>query len=309
MCYSTMTDESKIVEIRKSELEERLAAAFRSEREGGYGYMDCGGRHHPWKNIYYKILSAFESGERQTIEKAVTQRMSVPGIHRIVDQGCGHAQSLRETTITLAQKYPENEFLSYGITGCLKDVWLGGKVFDFAETPEQRELVQKYGIHSFQERGRNYQFLGIEDDIHSVMKQFPYEVDLIFSDNTYFHLVSPWLALKCTADKLSVGGVALIRTIFNSYVYDSSYQRIEEEKIVNTLQQHNPHYEIISPTPGMDHRVLAIIKRGEAPFKTHQYLAWVEEKTFDNTRYRNVRTFYVTTTMPVPSPFLPIDTL
>ncbi|MDO8655826.1 MAG: hypothetical protein Q7K45_01180 [Nanoarchaeota archaeon] len=302
-----MKDELKIVGIRKSELEERLATSFKSVLGRGYFYMDCGGRHMPWKNIYDKILSAFEDSKRETIEEAVAQKMSLPGIHRIMDQGCGHAQSLRETTLTFVRKYPDNEFLGYGITGCLGDVWLGGKVFDFQETPEQRKSVKEYGIHSFQERGRNYQFFGIENDIHTIMKKFPYEVDLIFSDNTYFHLVAPWLALKRTVDKLNVGGVAMVRTLFNAKVHTFSYQEIDEEDIVNNLRQDNPHYEILSPTPGMDHRVLTIIKRGEAPFKTHQYLAGVEQKSFDDTRYINARNFYSPTLLR--SPFLPIDTL
>jgi len=305
-----MTDnqDKVIVEMKQQELDERLASAFESVRGRGYFYSDCGGRHHSnWKNTYDKILSAFECNEQKIIEEAVALRVLQPRVHRIMDQGCGHAQSLLELTLKLAQKYPENEFLGYGITGCLNDVWLGGRVFDFRITKEQQKLVQEHGIHSFQERGKNYQFFGTENDIHKVMKQFPYELDVIFSDNTYFHLAAPWLALKQTMDKLSVGGIALIRTLFNSYIYNFSHQKMKEEEIVENLQEHNPHYEILSSTARMDHRVLAIIKRADTPFKTHHYLAWVDEKSFDDQIYRNTITFY--SKLSPPADFLAIDTL
>lgn len=302
------TENRIIVEMKLQELEERLASAFESAKKIGGFYSDCGGRHHSnWRNIYDKILSAFDSSEQDIIEGTILQTMSQPGVHRIMDQGCGHAQSLLGITQKMASFYPDNEFLSYGITADLKEVWLGGKVFYFKETDEQRRLVKEYSIHSFQESGRNYKFFGIEDDIHTVMKKCPYELDLIFSDNAYFHLVAPWLALKRTVDKLKVGGVAMVRTLFNATVHTFEDREMEEEEIVNNLRRNNPDYEILSPTAGQDHRVLVIIKREDIPFKTHQYLAWVDEKSFDKNVYRNARTFY--STMPMQSLFLSIDTL
>ena len=277
-----------IMKMQHSELEEILASAFESHREKGYFYMDCGGRHHgDWINIYDKILSSFNDDQRKFLEQQVQSTMSRPGIHRIMDQGCGHAQSLREVTVRLASHYPQNKFIGYGLSGSLKDIWLGGRKFDFHITSDQQRLIKVYGIQPFQEKGENYEFFGVEDDLHTVMLRFPYLLDLVVSDNTYFHLAVPWLALKRTVDKLTMGGIALIRTLFNSKVNTFTQKVIADVQVLNNLRKDNVDYEVFSVNSKQDHRVLAIIKRGDNFFKTNLYLGWVEEEG-----YKKVKLFY-----------------
>ena len=204
-----------------------------------------------------------------------------------MDQGCGHANTLRKITHRFGRKYPAGKFFGYGVSGDLESMWLGHKKGDWDLTTEERELIERHGIHPFDSYGEsNARFFGIEEDIHKVMKNFPYELDLVVSDNTYFHLLAPWMALKHTADRLSVGGVAMIRTIpFDvDHILQSS---ISQNKLLRLLRRNNPDYEIISPPPEKDRRLLAVVKRAKTEFKTDIHISIVSEGDS-----RSVRSFY-----------------
>jgi len=284
--------ERVIVGITREELDNLLASIFEQHRKSGYFYNDCGGRCDPdWINTYDKILSKFDNEQKEFIENLVKSKMSLPGIHRIMDQGCAHANSLRELTERFVKEYPTNHFEGYGVSGSLKDMWLGSREWDREITPEQAKLMEKHGIHPFvsyrDEEERNVRFFGIEDDIHKVMKDFPYELDLVISDNTYFHLVAPWLALRRTADRLSVGGVILVRTCFTSGVDYTSGRLMSNETILRNLRGDNPEYQIVNSSPNKSHPTIAVIKTREVEFKTNQYLSLVSEGS-----HRYIRSFY-----------------
>lgn len=284
----------KIVGITREELSDILTSTFESHRGQGYFYNDADyDDPASYVIIYDKFLSRFDDDQRRLIEGQINTKMSEPSVHRIMDQGCGHANTLREITLRFGGQYSAGSFFGYGVSANLEAMWLGHKEQDPDLTEETRKLVENHGIHSFSSYRRdedtNVHFFGIEDDIYRVMKDFPYELDLVISDNTYFHLVAPWMALKRTVDKLSLGGVAMVRTILESGVDHISQRPISREILLTLLQRDNPDYEIFSSSPESRHPVLTLIKKGKADFKTNIHLSLVSEG-----EHRYIRSFYST---------------
>ncbi len=279
-----------IVGITAEELEEKLASRFRNAVSWDvYGYLDYGLANDPnWKNTFDKLLRLFEDEKRRIIENQIDRTMSELGVHRIMDQGCGYANSLRDLTQRFSAAYPQSEFEGYGVSASRKDMQL-----------EQIELQRK--------KRQMPSFFGIEEDIHTVMKTFPHQLDLVISDHMYLHLVAPWLALKRTADKLIAGGVALLRTVPLDVKY-LSQQPMDSAELVELLKQDNPDYTILISDDmfvakrELGWRVLAIIKQAEVPFVTNQYLAFVQEGY-----NRDVCSFYAR--QPVRNDLLSIDNL
>ncbi len=293
--------------ITQAELEKTLASVFESHRGKGYYYMDHDHDHPMRETAYDLLLSYFDDNQRRVIESQIQRTMSQIGTRRIMDQGCDHANSLSMITRRFSEQYPENEYHGYGVSGSLNDMWLEERTWENDMTIQQEELLRDHRIYSFKswnDRAENAQFFGIEDDIHKVMKRFPFPLDLVFSDNTYFHLFMPWLAMKRTADKLAVGGVALIRTLFQFPVDSATGRPMSDHSLVELLGKDNPEYEIISSNPERSRRVLAVVKNGDAEFKTNQYICSVETAECDS---KSIRTFYSKKQQPVD--FLAIDTL
>ena len=91
--------DKKLIGITQPELEQQLAEFFEYNRGKGYFYCDANyddpDLH---QNIYDRLLSRFDNDQRRMIEDQVEFQMSKPGVHRIMDQGCGHANTLRKTT-------------------------------------------------------------------------------------------------------------------------------------------------------------------------------------------------------------------
>jgi len=143
-------------------------------------------------------------------------------------------------------------------------------------TLEELNLIKK-GFYPMGESDySNLKFFGVLQDVHQAMKDFPHPLDLVFSDHAYFHFMAPWLALKRTADKLSVGGVALIRTLLdggNGLVMDTNFKRIEPIDLIKSLREKNPNYNLLISDKRIDYRlVLGIIKKEDTPFKSNMYL-------------------------------------
>ncbi len=288
--------------ITSVELDEHLKEVFESHQGKGYLYMDHDHGQPMRETAYDRLLLYFDDNQREIIEAQIQRTMSQSGTHRIMDQGCGHANSLSAMTRRFSKKYPENEYHGYGVSASLEDMWLGHRTWEDDMTPQQEELLKDHEIYSFEswnDQPEKVSFFGIEDDLHNVMERFPFPLDLVFSDHTYFHLLLPWLALKRTADKLAVGGVAMIRTAFTYKVSSDSGRQMSERSLVKLLQRDNLDYNIISPTSFGMHRVLAIIKNKETKFRTNQYVALVDDYA--------VESFY--SRKPQPADFLAIDHL
>ena len=145
---------------------------------------------------------------------------------------------------------------------------------DFSDV--DRDNLERYNIQPFMRRysPKNTRFFGIESDLHKTMKSFPYLLDLVFSDNTYFHLTVPWLALKRTFDRLNVGGVALVRTIDlpNKWFNDE----LKTKKFLSSLRDNNPSYKIFNAKSG--HEILGVIKNDDKPFITNLYVGKLERE-------------------------------
>lgn len=228
-----------------------------------------------WENTYTRLLSSFNPKVREYIETTIEKALSKGGTHRIMDQGCGQANSIREIIERFWLKYPENRFEGYGVSASLEDMSLA------AGTNSKEEI-------GFEEenKNRNYCFNGIEEDVHQIMKCFPHPLDLVFSDKTYFHLVAPWLALKRTVDKLALGGVGIFGTLFPARVWGSALIELKDDILLYYLAKDNHRgYSLLSSGQNQSrcgHSVLAITKRKEVPFKTNMHLGmlWRGEKHF-----------------------------
>ncbi|PIN75824.1 hypothetical protein COV18_01430 [Candidatus Woesearchaeota archaeon CG10_big_fil_rev_8_21_14_0_10_37_12] len=270
--------------------EDELVASFEAQFElhrgrSDYFYSDCGGRLSlDWQNVYEKLLDCFDPSQREQLENQVNSLFSQPGTHRIMDQGCGHAMSLNETTLRFAREHPNQHFEGYGLSTSIEDIWIGSKAEFNSLTSEEFDLLEKHGIRALKllTAPENTAFFGIEKDLHTALRNFPYNLDLVFSDNTYFHLVVPWMAAKHTAERLTRGGIALFRTIFQNRIIDTSTEPILEAELVKHLQDNNPGYEILTSSPRYGRLVLAIIKQKDSPFITNQHIGW---KHNDSGRY------------------------
>jgi len=277
-----------IIGLTRKELEGLLSYSFEDHRGRGYFYNDINfDDHASYEIIYDKLISHFAVDERETLETQIESQMSKPVLLRIMDQGCGYATTLSRITHRFAAKNMGGQFLGYGVSGDLKVMSLGFKKSRFELTEEEKTLIEKYGIHPFNTyRHDNVQFFGIEDDLHQVMGSFPYNLDLVLSDHTYFHLIAPWLALKRTADRLTVGGVAMIRTLFQLGVRTFSHDQIKDEEFLGILEEENPGYELLS-SHCRGHRTLAVIKREDVTFKTNLHLGLVIDG-----KYKYLNSFY-----------------
>ncbi|MBI2102406.1 hypothetical protein HYT55_01085 [Candidatus Woesearchaeota archaeon] len=278
----------------RDELEQTLASVFESHRGQGYAYMDHDYDRPMTETAYDRLISYFDDDRRKLITSRVQETLSRAGTHHLMDQGCGHANSLNMVARRFARQFPQNEYRGYGVSASLEDMWLGQRAWEDDEMIEDDDkLLEKHNVcpfRSWDDEKENVRFFGIEEDVHKMMEQFPYPLDLVFSDNTYFHLFMPWLALKRTADKLAVGGVAVIRTLFQFSVDSTTGRPMSERSLVELLEKDNPDYHILSSDLQRGRRVLAILKNGEAQFRTNQHICRIE--TLQRGGYKYVGTFY-----------------
>ena len=256
------------------DLESMLKSAFSHHLGRGYFYNDCNfDDPSSYVIIYDKILSQFGS-LRGVVEGKIFQQMSHEGVHRVMDQGCAHAVTLSRLLPRFSEQFPCGQFEGYGVSAHLKAMWLGRLKREYDFTDEEKSLFTENGIQPFWAYDNRYaqsniHYFGIERDIHQVMKHFPFPLDLVISDNTYFHLVAPWMALKRTADCLAIGGVAIIRTLFIRKLRYMSGRKMSDSQYLHLLHKSNPDYEIIHSSLDDVHPVLAVIRHGNSAFRTH----------------------------------------
>lgn len=277
-------DTDAVNPISREEIYRRLNEDFERHVKGrGYFHMDDGGRYYPsWVNEYDRLLGFFPRDIVSHIEGLVSSSMSRSGTHRIMQQGCGHASSLDFLLRRLAIRFPNSNFEGYAIGGDFNSLCLGLRDFDSDLTKEERRRKLEHGILPIMRRysPSRVRYFFMERDIHQAMMDFPNQLDLVFSDNTYMHLTLPWLAMKRTIDKLAVCGVAVVRTIRLS-------DRIQciglgkSNDFLDHLRRLNPSFRIYDAESGEGHAVVVVVKNEEKPFRTDLKMG----KTLDDSGY------------------------
>src|SRR3989344_4190881 len=96
--------------MTRQKLEEMLVSSFEHHRGRGYFHMDYDYGEFSWVNAYDRLLSSFDQNQREVLENQVKAVMAQPGIHRIMDQGCAHANTLREVTRRFSKEYYHGKF-------------------------------------------------------------------------------------------------------------------------------------------------------------------------------------------------------
>ncbi|MBS3169788.1 hypothetical protein J4210_04850 [Candidatus Woesearchaeota archaeon] len=260
------TNEAKKQE-QISRLERYLATAFEQVRGASYSFLDEEG------NVYDELLRNFSAEQQERLLQQISRTMAKPGVHRIMDQGCGEGNTIWKITSNFAQAHPDNQFEGYGVTAALEYMKSGNSTKDPAEwSQEEDEFAHQYDMYPFASTVKNASLYGLEQDLHTAMRDFPRQLDLAISDHTYFHLAAPWLVFKRTADRLRTGGTAIIRNLF----YEPVYIRPEEvlglrpTEIVRRLEEINQGYEFLLEETDRISATLAIIrKRQDVPFRTN----------------------------------------
>ena len=279
-------------DVTRSEVLGHLANSFEHARGRSYMYMDEN-YNAPWdhKNYFFDLLCSFPEKERVALEQQIDLQMASTGIKRIMDQGCARAKSLRKTTNHFADRFPYNRFFAYGLSGSLEDMDLGFLKED-DEIDEVEEIsLNEFGIHPFDDYSKRdeegkVRFFGIERDLHTAMKDFPFPLDLVITQNTYYHLSFPWMAFKHTADSLAVGGVAIVKSMPPFMIYDEQEKPIKIHSFLEYLQEDNLGYELVKSSYQDSHPLLAVIKRRDSPFRTHLHIGSVDRGEFKS--YRTV---------------------
>ncbi|MBI4152796.1 hypothetical protein HY495_03735 [Candidatus Woesearchaeota archaeon] len=255
-----------------SKLERYLAAAFERVRDDSYLYLDEEGI------IYDELLGNFSAGQKERLQQQIAKTMAKPGVHRIMDQGCGYANTLWKVTSNFAQAHTNNQFEGYGVTAALRYMRSGRNKKDQTEWTQEDEFAGRYGMYPFASTVGNASYYGLEKDLHTAMRDFPRQLDLIISDHTYFHLAAPWLVFKHTADRLRVGGTAIIRNLFYKPVHirPEEVLGLSPKEIVQRLEEINPGYDFLLEKNDRISTTLAVIRRKQdVPFRTNISLRFV----------------------------------
>ncbi len=280
------------------DLDSRLVESFAGHLGRGYFYNDCNyDDPASYVIIYDKILAQFGS-DRSKIEEKIFNQISKGVVARVMDQGCAHGVTLSTLLRRFSTQFPTTRFEGYGVSADLKSMWLGRLKRDYEYSDAEKVLVTEKGIRPFSsyvcgEEEGPVRYFGIERDVHCVMKDFPFPLDLVISDNTYFHLVAPWLSLKRTVDSLAVGGVAMIRTLFVTQLRYMTGRIMGRGQYVDLLRRANPSFEIYHSSFRGHHPVLAVVRCDNVPFKTNVHIGRVVGV---NTNY--LHTFYSSRQVP-----------
>ncbi|MBS3169787.1 hypothetical protein J4210_04845 [Candidatus Woesearchaeota archaeon] len=283
--------------ITEVELEQELAQEFDHIKDKKYTFFDQGfgedERRRKIKHTFPRLLESFDRQTRQFLEDKIfdhfDEQEKQQQTCRIMDQGCGKAFSIRVATF-------DYEFMSrhticfegYAVGGALKQMTALGRARRNTPPAEEKKTVPQ--IYHFPKPAnrhgveQNVRFYGIADDLHRVMKEFPYELDLVFSDMTYMHLLAPWLAFKRTVERLAVGGVALVRTLTNNIysipervVIDVSGEMINDSFLLNQLRESNhSNYDLFTSSDEVP-VTTAVIRKGDEPFRTDMYLGTIKD--------------------------------
>lgn len=251
--------------ICEGEVRAVLNKSFDSIRGSNFGVLDTPFSH---------TLSDLPKKVRSEAKGMVVSSLGQPGDVTIMEQGCCQGKGLAEA-MNEARKHKENDdlIIGYGVTAS-PDLTgsLPGKVSpdeaDQEKTYKQIEEVLGEGqLH------RPFQPNGIAkviaEDIHTVCSTIQKKFNLIFSDNTYYFLSLPWMALKKAVDSLKIGGVALIRGITQDNVYDADCRQVSNETVVEMLKVLNPGYKIsLLPSKYSMKRGILVQKEEDVLFQT-----------------------------------------
>ncbi|MBI4152797.1 hypothetical protein HY495_03740 [Candidatus Woesearchaeota archaeon] len=290
--------------ITEAELEKRLSQRFNLIKQITYPCMDqvderfleIGVADTKRKPTFPRLLGYFDRQTRQFLEEKIFDHFDEQEKHqhtcRIMDQGCGVGNSIKEATFDYEWMSGHSVlFEGYAVGGSLKQMTALGRAR--RDTPPAEEIMERPRIYHFPKPKpqygveQNVRLFGIAEDLHTVMKRFPYEVDLVFSDRTYMHLLAPWLAFKRTVERLAVGGVALVKTLSaGQKLKNLSGKRVNDSFLLDQLREGNhPSYDLLSCSSGLNYgKTVAVIRNGSEPFRTDIYLgsiknAWEREES------------------------------
>lgn len=225
-------------------------------------------------------IGIFPEDIRNTVNGAVDRILKSPKTVRIMEQGGGLGTGLLHTLRMRNEALPGARVIGYTVTAPAH--------FDRLIRARSEVTWTCSGENSEGERSidRASAFADLNDhtrvvctgaDLHSVFYSNIGTFDIVYSDNTYQHLLIPLLVLVKTINALSLNGLAIIQKIFRRRgrdwdLHDSKQNDIEF--LFERWRKLNPGYKIISSKSG--ELGLAVERNTEEAFQSNLYLGRAE---------------------------------
>ncbi len=181
---------------------------------------------------------------------------------------------------------PTREVIGYGVTanrGSLDRALYRHSVVQYDSFSV---LKERLGGDQFYRIGERSYLTVAERDIHNVFHYLPKptDLDLVYSDHTYFHLLMPWMALSSTCNHLkSDGGIAFFNKFSagwdtaNSFVFHQDGDRMSHQEVVQRIKECNPGHEFFDSTVMKSYQSpqIAVQRRTLEPFRTNLFFGKV----------------------------------
>lgn len=260
---------SKLEPATTSEVETVFQQAFEEIRGDFFGFVDT---------TFLETLNAVPRNMIKEVRRMVDSAFSGDGDTLVMEQDCCRGRGLEEAMIMAKERLTNGgRVIGYGVTASQDQTdRLSGRIIN----PEDSVLAEfplPHGDRLFRPFTPNGFASVVERDIHQVCSSIGTRFNLIFSDNTYNFLESPWLAISDSVNHLRVGGVLVVKTIPNDNVVNQKCRQIGLAAVVDNLRELNPGYRINVAKGSIFDNVIVIQRLSEEEFKLGMYFGWVTD--------------------------------